>query len=98
MARPRRGSIEAASYQDHQYPPSRLRLPPDSPPRTPPTETLVQGLRFEELTFEDFERLCVRLVEQGGDIETVRVYGTRGQDQQGIDLYARRREGGEYWV
>lgn len=77
----------------------------------PPVETRQQVLPFEQLAWENFERLCLRLARQrgvvehsvdraAGDVETGRMsardartqgrlYGTRGQKQQGIDLYVR---------
>lgn len=40
-----------------------------------------------------FQKLCRDIFEQDPDIATCNVYGTRGQPQDGIDLYAYRRNG-----
>jgi hypothetical protein len=66
----------------------------DSPVPTPPVETLAQDLPFGQLTWENFERLCLRVVESESMIEQCYEYGTRGQDQHGIDLLARNRNDG----
>lgn len=50
-------------------------------------------LPFGELDPADFERLCVALAREDGEPEACRLYGTRGQAQEGIDLYARLRNG-----
>lgn len=59
----------------------------------PPLDTRAQVLPLEDLTWEDFERLCFRLAHRSGDVEDVRIYGTRGQAQEGIDVYVRRSTG-----
>lgn len=56
----------------------------------PPVDTRIQELPFGELEWEDFERLCLRLVRIEREVEHCQLYGTRGQDQEGIDLYAKR--------
>lgn len=84
-------------------PPSRLLVPGASPTIPTPPETRPQLLPFHDLAWEDFERLCLRLLEL--EVETVhveevnrtgemtgavsRMYGQRGQAQFGIDVYAR---------
>lgn len=60
-------------------------------------ETLAEGLPYEALRWEDFERLCLRYARTESDIEHADQYGERGQDQAGIDLYARLGNG-EYRV
>src|SRR5271156_3605923 len=68
----------------------------ESPPTTgvpPPVVTLSQVLPFQELTWENFERLCLRLVRQDSEVEHTQLYGVRGQGQQGIDLYIRAFDG-----
>lgn len=67
-------------------PQSDLSLPP------PPVETLEQDLPLDKLAWENFERLCLRIVESESTIEQCFEYGTRGQDQHGIDLLARNRD------
>jgi hypothetical protein len=65
----------------------------DAPAVAPPTVTLEQVLPLGSLSWENFERLCFRLAHRGGDIEDARIYGERGQAQEGIDLYVRRATG-----
>jgi hypothetical protein len=50
------------------------------------------------LTWENFERLCLRVVESESTIEQCYEFGTRGQDQHGIDLLARNRIDGSISV
>jgi len=50
-------------------------------------------LPFHELTWTNFERLCYRLVRADADVEDARLFGTPGQAQSGIDLYARNADG-----
>jgi NACHT domain len=77
--------------------PSWLETPPRSTVN-PPIETRQQELPFGELTWEDFEKLCLRLARLEADVEHCQLYGERGQDQEGIDLYARRRSTDAYTV
>ena len=49
-----------------------------------------------KLAWENFERLVVRLASLDGDIDHCRLYGTRGQKQNGIDLYARGKSSDKY--
>jgi len=60
----------------------------------PPVVTREQTLPFGQLSWENFERLCVRLASRGNDVADYRRYGVHGQDQQGIDLFVRRRSDG----
>src|SRR5882724_7364086 len=64
----------------------------------PPVVTRPQDLPFHELAWEAFEKLCLRLVRVEAEVEHCQSYGTRGEDQEGIDLYARKRKGGVYQV
>src|SRR6266853_4540124 len=61
----------------------------DAPVIAPPTVTREQTLPFGSLSWENFERLCFRLAHRTGDVEDARIYGERGQAQEGIDLYVR---------
>jgi hypothetical protein len=70
-----------------------LNSPPDGVPAHGPVETVVQELPFGELTWENFERLCNRLAGNADQIEDYARYGRPGQGQQGIDIYARKRNG-----
>ena len=87
----------AMTRMDQKTLPSWLETPPSSLVQ-PPTLTRIQALPFSELTWEDFERLCLRLVRLDSDIEHSQLYGVRGQNQHGIDLYARKRSTGGYTV
>ncbi len=73
--------------------PSFLETPPISQPPPPPVHTLHQTLPFDQLTWENFERLCVRIARLESQIERSQLYGEQGQRQQGIDLYARSSDG-----
>ena len=71
--------------------PSWLTLPATRGLNRPPTQTQQQLLPFHELEWENFERLCYRLAKTRGDVEQwAALYGSRGQKQDGIDIYARR--------
>ena len=69
---------------------------PDTDNIRPPVDTLKQELPFGELTWKNFERLCLKLAGTDGDAEYYRLYGTEGQDQGGIDIYVRRRSTTKY--
>ena len=77
--------------------PSWLSLPPNAEP-PPPVETRTYPLPIGQLTWENFERLCVRIAELEADVEYCRQYGVRGQDQEGIDLFAWERARNSYTV
>jgi hypothetical protein len=77
--------------------PSWLETPPLSK-INPPVETRLQELPFGELAWEDFERLCLRLVRLEANVEHCQLYGVRGQRQEGIDFYARKKIGEKYRV
>ena len=72
--------------------PSYLEVPPDSWV-APPVETLSPTLPCDQLTWPNFERLCVRLARLESEIEHSQLYGVPGQSQHGIDLYARAFDG-----
>lgn len=55
--------------------------------------TAAQALPFSELRWENFEKLCYRLAGKQADIESHSLYGRAGQAQQGIDIFARKRNG-----
>ncbi len=77
--------------------PSWLELPPASE-IDPPMDALADRLPLEKLRWEDFERLCLTLARLEADVVGARQYGTPGQAQAGIDLYARVRGGDQYRV
>lgn len=65
-----------------------------SPPKgvasiKPPVEPRVQELPFNELSWENFERLCFRLSGKSAKAEFWQRYGRQGQAQGGIDIYIR---------
>lgn len=90
-------STDSRNLSPQYRPPSWLESPPTSAP-DPPIETCQQTLRLDELTWENFERLCLRLARLEADVEDCRLYGVRGQVQEGIDLYARLKGDGKYRV
>jgi hypothetical protein len=71
--------------------PSRLLVPgiadtiqqPVEPPRA-------QQLPLGELSFDNLQRLCVRLLTATNQAVQCQEYGIPGQEQEGIDLYIRR--------
>lgn len=71
---------------------------PSSTSVIPPIETRYQHLPISELEWEDFEKLCLRLVRTQSDVEYCNCYGERGQEQAGIDLFARKRGTEKYEV
>jgi hypothetical protein len=64
----------------------------------PPVSSRLQRLPLAELSWENFERLCVRLAKKDPDTDHAQSYGVPGQNQDGIDLYIRRRSNGRYTV
>ena len=84
--------------------PSRLRTPPtENQELTLPVSTRPQVLPFDALTWENFERFCLRFLEleakavcvcatdrTGEESSPVfNLFGQSGQAQDGIDIYAR---------
>jgi hypothetical protein len=63
-------------------------MPPGPPPFSVITQ--LQSLPFGGLRWDDFERLCLRLARSDHEVEDARRYGIPGQEQYGIDLFARR--------
>ena len=78
--------------------PPNLLAHPTEFPAEPPLVTRVQSLPMSKLSWENFERLCLRLVRLDAELETCRVYGTPGQAQEGIDIYAVERSSGKHRV
>lgn len=77
--------------------PSYLSTPPTSTV-PPPVSTRAQELPFGSLDWEDFERLCLRLVQSEAEVEHCQLYGERGQAQSGIDIFARKGASQKYSV
>lgn len=72
---------------------SFLITPPDTNRPNPPVKTLQQSLPIGELSWENFERLCYRLVDQQNEVEHASRYGLQGEAQAGIDIFARLSSG-----
>lgn len=54
----------------------------------PPLETSEQHLPLSDLSWEDFEKLILRIVEIEFQRDDCEIYGRKGQRQEGIDIYA----------
>lgn len=59
----------------------------------PPVDTAEQRLPFDQLRWERFEDLCLKLAALQGTPEHTRRYGIPGQAQEGIDVYSRLNVG-----
>ena len=68
--------------------PAWLDSPPDGNFPSPPIETCAQSLPYHELSWENFERLILRLVRREPKVSDCRLYGERGQNQHGLDILA----------
>ncbi|MGA8576051.1 MAG: NACHT domain-containing protein [Candidatus Cybelea sp.] len=77
--------------------PSWLEVPDESL-TAPPVVTRAQELPFEQLSWENFERLCLRLAREEVTVSGCWQYGARGQSQDGIDLYGSTLNASEYVV
>ena len=67
-----------------------------TPPQTeidPPIENNNPELPIDKLSWEDFERLCLTLVETDYGIDNCELYGIPGQAQYGIDIFAKKANG-----
>lgn len=84
--------MKISTTNSHQQATS-IQAPPDRVPETAPVSTVSQVLPFGELTWENFERLCHRLASQDSEVEHSARYGIAGQAQQGIDIFARKKNG-----
>ena len=62
---------------------------PESVVEAPPLETRIPQLPFDQLSWQNFERVVFRLVHKNSDVEYCAPYGRSGQAQDGIDVYAR---------
>ena len=70
---------------------SEDQIPGEAP--RPPISTRSDLLPFLELSWENFERLCLRLSERAGKVEAAWSYGKTGHAQAGIDLLVRLTDG-----
>ena len=59
--------------------------PPDAIAE-PVIDPLTEYLDFDRLTWENFERLLVRVAQDVRGLRNVRWFGTRGQSQKGLDV------------
>ncbi len=89
--------VEKDEYGEEAVP-TWLELPASDAPISPPVITRPQILPLHELSWENFERLCLRYVRSKATVSRCQLYGKRGQAQQGIDLYARFSEPAFYGV
>ncbi len=64
----------------------------------PPTRPQLSHLNWQRISWQNFERLCLRLIDEDPSVVSPRLYGRQGQDQQGIDLYALNPNTGKYVV
>jgi hypothetical protein len=55
---------------------------------SPPLDIRISELPISTLPWDDFERLCLRLVEEEHSIEKCEIYGVPGSKQEGIDIFA----------
>ena len=78
--------------------PTWLETPATNVPGTLPTVSRVQLLPLNDLTWENFERLCLRYVRGRANVVRTQLYGVKGQEQHGIDLYARLTDSPLYEV
>lgn len=85
------GDATIQSAAEARSDPSWIYTPPTTKPE-PPVETRVQQVSFVGMSWEDFQRLIVRLAATEADVEHCQEYGVRGQKQHGIDVYGRRRD------
>jgi len=60
-----------------------------------PVTPRIQELPLNALSWENFERLCARLIASDHDVVDCHRYGVRGEPQSGIDIMAYRRVFGE---
>ncbi len=75
---------------------SEFQSPGKAP--APPVSTRHQALPFDQLPWEVFESLCLRLVSAMGAPEFCRFYGECGDAQDGIDFFAKLQGSTKYRV
>ncbi|MDW9381942.1 NACHT domain-containing protein [Chryseobacterium sp. JV558] len=61
-----------------------------------PIDSKIQELPLEKLAWEDFEKLCLAIIQTEFSVNDCEIYGIKGQAQQGIDIYARQSNGKYY--
>ena len=60
---------------------------PSSSRVNPPIKNKIDVLPIDQLKWEDFERLCLRLAQADHGKSNCEVYGIKGQKQHGIDIF-----------
>jgi hypothetical protein len=53
-----------------------------------PAEEKRHNLPYEQISWTNFERLCLQLALKSGDVYNARPYGVQGDEQLGIDIFA----------
>ena len=74
--------------------PADLLELPESVVEAPPVEPRIQELPFDQLSWQNFERVVFRVVRTNSDVVYCARYGRPGQAQDGIDVYGRLSGGG----
>jgi tetratricopeptide (TPR) repeat protein len=64
---------------------------PSSSNIEPPIDNKKHELPIEQLRWEDFEKLCLRIVQIEHSIENCEILGVKGQKQEGIDIFAIKK-------
>jgi energy-coupling factor transporter ATP-binding protein EcfA2 len=85
-------------WYDEEGVPTWLETPATDVAATLPTVSRLQLLPLNDLTWEDFERLCLRYVRGRANVVRTQLYGVKGQAQHGIDLYVRLTDPPRYEV
>lgn len=62
---------------------------PDNEIDEQPVITKQQSLPLDKLSWQNFERLCLRIINEESKVEFCHFYGKEGQNQEGIDLFAQ---------
>ncbi len=71
-----------------QCDPAWLNSPPEPTFPHPPVDPHIQTLPYHELSWENFERLILRIVRRETTVVECWIYGERGQKQHGLDILA----------
>jgi NADH:ubiquinone oxidoreductase subunit len=57
-----------------------------------PAEEKRHDLPYEQISWTNFERLCLRLALKSSEVYSARPYGVQGDEQLGIDIFAYNKE------
>ena len=79
---------ESSVFHDTLETPSWLLTPATGAVPPPPVTTRMQLLPFSDLSWENFERLCLRMLRIEVGAVRASLYGRPGQAQYGIDMFA----------